>query len=93
MEGKSEPIISCIDFVCVKHIVYLILKTRRVKVKRDSSAKFKTLPSRIGFFAQLNSAGMGRKIQKHVHVHDSVADKELAVDHKKDNRKSTKQLE
>ena len=47
-EGKSEPIISCADFVCVKRIVYLILKTRRVKVKRDSSAWFKCcLPASV----------------------------------------------
>ena len=57
-EGKSEPFIRCIR-LC--QAPCLVLKTRRVKVKRDSSAGLSaglpTLVSIAGFFARLNSTG------------------------------------
>ena len=57
-EGKSEPLIRCIR-LC--QAPCLVLKTRRVKVKRDSSAGLSaglpTLVSIAGFFARLNSTG------------------------------------
>ena len=46
LEGKSEPVISCIG-LC--QAPCLVLKTRGVKVKRDSSARFKRcLPTPVG---------------------------------------------
>ena len=45
VEGKSEPFISCI---CLCQVPCLVLKTRRVKVKRDPSARFKRcLPTSV----------------------------------------------
>ena len=72
MEGKS-PFVSCI---CLCQAPCLALKTRRVKVRRDSSARFKRcLPTSV---SSPDWIPLGWKIQKH--VHDSVADEELAVD-------------
>ena len=42
VERKLKPFFSCI---CLCQASYLILKTRRVKVKRDSSARFHSSPS------------------------------------------------
>ena len=54
----------------------LVLKTLRAKVKRDSSAQFKScLPTSVSLPDWIP---LRRKIQKH--VHDSVADEELVVD-------------
>ena len=77
--GKSEPFISCIH-LC--QVPCTALKTRRVKVKRNSSAWFKYyLPTSV-LFSRLNSNG-----QKNSEIHDSVADEELAVDHQEGRQK------
>ena len=73
VEGKSETFIT---FIRLCQAPCLVLKTRRPKVKRDSSTQFKRcLPTSVSLPDWIP---LGRKIQKH--VHDSVADKELAVD-------------
>ena len=73
VEGKSEPFIRCIS-LC--QAPCLVLKTRWVKVKRDSSTRLKhCLPTSV---SSPDWIPLGRKIQKHVHA--SVADGELAVD-------------
>ena len=66
VEGKWKPFLSCIR-LC--QAPCLVLKTRRVKVKRDSSARFKRcLPTSV---SSPNWIPLSRKIQKH--VHDNVA--------------------
>ena len=83
VEGKSEPFIRCIN-LC--QAPCLVLKRRRVKVKRDSSFGLSAAFQRR--FLQLVSSPdwipLGRKIQKH--VHDSVADQEVAVDRQEEQR-------
>ena len=61
VEGKWKPFISCIR-LC--QAPCLVLKTRRVKVKRDSSARFKRcLPTSV---SSPDWIPLGRKIRKHV---------------------------
>ena len=83
VEGKSEPFIRCIN---LRQAPCLVLKTRRVKVKRDSSAGSSAAFQRR--FLQVVSSPdwipFGRQIQKH--VHDSVADEEVAVDRQEEQR-------
>ena len=50
LEGKTEPFISCIHWC---QVPCLVLKSRRVKVKRDSSTRFKCCQS-MTFFLMLN---------------------------------------
>ena len=72
---KSEPLISSIR-LC--QAPCLVLQTRRVKVKRDSSARFKRcLPTSVSLPDWIPLA---RKIQKHVHCTWSIAKEELAID-------------
>ena len=83
VEGESEPFIRCIN-LC--QAPCLVLKTRRVKVRRDSSAGSSPVFQRR--FLQLvpspDWTPFGRKIQKH--VRDSLADEEVAVDRQEEQR-------
>ena len=62
VEGNSEPFISSIR---LWQVPCFVLQMRRVKVKRDSSARFKRCLSTP--VSLPNWIPVGRKIQKHVH--------------------------